>query len=103
MCGTEQYLNAHLDAEQHVPDQVKHSSDAEDDSTEQRYTVTRRQGLQPWIAFAMVKEQVHDEKHAHQGEAGIENCVPRREEAVIHSSVIMRPPIEVDTANKESE
>ena len=103
MCGTEQGLNAYLDAQQQVPDQVKHSCDAEDDSTVERDTITRRQGLQPWIAFTMVQEQVHDEKHAHQGEAAIENRMPRREEAGIHFSVIMRPPIEVDTTKKQSE
>src|SRR5262249_46550471 len=101
MCGTKQCGNAYLNAEQNVPDQVKSSPDAEEDDTEQRDAITRRQGLQPGIAFAMVKKQVHDEKNAHQGEAGIEHRVPWREEAATPSSMIMRPPIQVDTANKK--
>ena len=100
MGRAEERLDVDLEAEDRVPQQVEDAGEHEQDRTQERDPIRRREDLAHRDAPRLA-EDGDQAQHDPEGRgARIEEGVPRREERVVDHAVLVRPEVDVEAADQ---
>src|SRR5690348_2401746 len=100
MCGAEQRVNAALDAEDRVPEQIERTTGAENGRAHQRRHIAGGQRAPPGVAARVEAYGAGGKEERVGGVAGVERAVPGREEGFELGDVGVRPAVELEAGGE---